>query len=104
GLQGKFWEMHDQLYRGQKTWATSGDAAQAFAAYAHTLGLDAERLARDMNSDGVDTRIVADHERARSLGVDSTPVLFVNGRKLPPAAQTPRDLRAAIEDALGGKR
>jgi protein-disulfide isomerase len=104
GLQGKFWEMHDQLYRGQKSWQNSGDTRTAFAAYARTLGLDAERFMRDMNGGEVDTRIVADHERARSLGVDSTPVLFVNGRKLPPAAQTPRDLRAAIEDALGGKR
>jgi len=104
GLQGKFWEMHDQLYRGQKTWERSGDATQAFAAYARGLGLDAERFARDMNGDGVDTRIVADHERAKSLGVDSTPVIFVNGRKLPFSSQTGKDLRAAIKDALGGKR
>jgi protein-disulfide isomerase len=104
GLQGKFWEMHDQLYRGQKSWEKSGDARTAFAAYARALGLDAERFARDSNSDAVDARIVADHERARSLDVDSTPVLFVNGRKLPPAAQTARDLRAAIDDALGGTR
>jgi protein-disulfide isomerase len=104
GLQGKFWEMHDRLYRGQKSWEKAGDARAAFAAYARSLGLDAERFARDANSDIVDARVVADHERARSLGVDSTPVIFVNGRKLPPAAQTARDVRAAIDDALGGKR
>lgn len=103
GLQGKFWEMHDQLYRGQKSWEKTGDVRSAFVAYARRLGLNAERFARDMNSDNVDTRVVADHERARSLGVDSTPVIFVNGRKLPPAAQTARDVRAAIDSALGGK-
>ncbi|HYP02182.1 MAG TPA: thioredoxin domain-containing protein [Pyrinomonadaceae bacterium] len=102
GLQGKFWEMHDQLYRGQQSWQKSGDARTAFTAYARTLGLDAERFAREMNSDGVDTRIVADHARARSLGVDSTPVIFVNGRKL--TALTGKDVRAAVDEALGGKR
>jgi protein-disulfide isomerase len=104
GLQGKFWQMHDQLYRGQKSWEKSGDARTAFATYARNLGLDAERFARDMNNDETDRRIVADHERARTLGVDSTPILFVNGRKLPPNAQTARDVRAAIDAALGGKQ
>jgi protein-disulfide isomerase len=104
GLQGKFWEMHDQLYRGQKSWEKSGNAAQAFAAYARGLGLDAERFARDMNGDKVDTRIVADHERAKSLGVDGTPTVFVNGRQLTSAQLNGKDLRAAIDDALGGKR
>lgn len=102
GLQGKFWEMHDRLYREQKSWQRAGDARAAFVAYARGLGLDAERFARDMNGESVDTRIVADHERARSLGVDATPVVFVNGRKL--TAQTGRDLRAAIDEALGGTR
>ena len=104
GLQGKFWEMHDQLYRGQKAWSGSGNAQGAFAAYARNIGLDAERFARDMNGDETDKRIVADHERARSLGVDSTPVVFVNGRKLPSNAQTAKDVRAAIDEALGGKQ
>ena len=104
GLQGKFWEMHNQLYRGQKSWERAGDARSAFIAYARELGLDAERFARDMSGEGVDTRVVADHERARSLGVDSTPVIFVNGRKLTFTAQIGKDLRAAIDEALGGKR
>lgn len=104
GLQGKFWEMHDQLYRAQKSWERAGDARAAFVAYARTLGLDAERFARDMNGDSVDARIAADLERAASLGVDSTPVIFVNGRKLPYSTQTGKDLRTAIDKALAGTR
>ena len=104
GLQGKFWEMHDQLYRGQKSWERASDAPARFATYAHNLGLDAERFARDMNSTEVDRRVVADHERARSLGVDGTPTFFVNGRKLPPTALGGRDVRAAIDDALKGRQ
>lgn len=104
GLQGKFWEMHDQLYRAQKSWERSGDARSAFTTYARAIGLDAERFARDVNSAQVDTRVVADHERAKSLGVDGTPAFFVNGRKLPPATLTGKDLRAAIETALKGQQ
>ena len=104
GLQGKFWEMHGQLYRGQKSWENSRDAPARFASYARALGLDAERFARDVNGEEVDRRVVADHERARSLGVDGTPTFFVNGRRLPPSAIGGREVRAAIDDALGGRR
>jgi hypothetical protein len=86
GLQGKFWEMHGQLYRAQKSWGNSTDAAALFVSYARSLGLDAE------------------HERATSLGVDGTPTFFVNGRQLPPDAISGRHVRAAVEGALGGKR
>lgn len=104
GLQGKFWEMHGQLYRGQQTWANSADAPARFAAYARSLGLDAARFARDVNGEAADKRVVADHERAKSLGVDGTPTFFVNGRKLPSNAIGGKDVRAAIDDALGGRR
>jgi protein-disulfide isomerase len=49
-------------------------------------------------------RVVADHERATSLGVDGTPTFFVNGRQLPPDAISGRHVRAAVESALAGKR
>ncbi|HEX8633327.1 MAG TPA: thioredoxin domain-containing protein [Pyrinomonadaceae bacterium] len=103
GLQGKFWEMHGQLYRGQKSWENSADAPARFLAYARALGLDAERFARDVNGEAASRRVVADHERARSLGVDGTPSFFVNGRKLPPDAFRGKDVRAAIDAALGGQ-
>lgn len=104
GLQGKFWEMHDQLYRNQKSWEKSGDARVIFSTYARNLGLDAERFARDLNGEEADQRVVADHERARSLGVKGTPTFFLNGRELPSTTLTGKDLRAAIDDALNGQQ
>jgi len=66
--------------------------------------VDLERFKRDMNSAEVDARIVADHERARTLGVKSTPTFFLNGRELPPEKlQSPTDLRASLDAALAGK-
>src|ERR1041384_587969 len=104
GQQGKFWEMHDRLFRNQKSWANDANARAVFEAYAAALGLDVERFRRDMNSAEVDARIVADHERAQSLGVTSTPTFFLNGPELPPEKlQTPADLRPMLDAALNGK-
>ena len=104
GLQAHFWEMHDRIYRNQREWSKAADPRAIFETYARALSLDAARFARDMNSTEVDARIVADHERAKSLGVTSTPTFFLNGRELPAAKlQTPADLRTALDAALAGK-
>ena len=104
GRQDKFWEMHDRLFRNQREWSKAGDPRPIFADYARALGLDVERFTRDMSGMEVDARVVADHERAKSLGVTSTPTFFLNGRELPPdKLKTPADLRTALDAALAGK-
>lgn len=100
GLQGKFWEMHGLLYENQTAWSNTPDPRPAFDAYARRLGLDAERFRRDLGGAETDARVVADHARARSVGVGSTPTFFVNGRKLAAADSAPAALRAAIRRAL----
>ncbi len=40
GLQGRYWEMHDTLYREQPVWSSSNDVRTLFISYAETLGLD----------------------------------------------------------------
>lgn len=102
GLQDKFWQMHDELYRNQKEWAKSGNARTIFESYARSIGLDLARFTRDMDGADVDARTVADHERGESLGVMGTPAFFLNGQPLPTNKPlTGADLRAAIDAALG---
>jgi protein-disulfide isomerase len=104
GLQGKFWEMHDRLYRGQRDWSKAADARLVFEGYARDLGLDLARFTRDMGSADVDARVVADHERGQSLGVHGTPTFFLNGRELPAdKVRTPADLRPALDAARAGR-
>ncbi len=100
GLQGRFWEMHDLLYREQDTWSKSERADELFDASAGMLGLNLAQFKKDMESDKVKERVDSDQERGASLGVKSTPTVFVNNREIGPTERTPEGVRAAIEAAL----
>src|SRR5205085_7673367 len=99
GLQGKFWEMHDLLYKEQSAWSRAANARTLFSAYAGTIGLDLARFERDRNSDEVKERIAADEKRASALGVRTTPSIFINEQSVHPAALHPSALRATVDAA-----
>jgi protein-disulfide isomerase len=101
GLQNRFWEMHDLLYRGQETWSKAMVPDGIFVGYAKTLGLDVDKFRADMWSPEMDARVSADEDRANKLGVKVTPTVFVNGKSLN-LSQGPVSVRAAVEAALAG--
>lgn len=72
--QGRYLDFHRALmnHKGELD-----DAA--IDALAKRVGLDVQRLRRDMNDAGVDTLLRANHERAAALRVSGTPAFFVNG-------------------------
>jgi protein-disulfide isomerase len=100
GLQNRFWEMHDLLYENQWVWTRVADVHDFFVERAKTLGLDVERFENDMKSEPVKNRIAADRDRATSLGVDRTPIIFVNGQRLAESSLNPDGVRAAIDAAF----
>ncbi|HKZ79438.1 MAG TPA: thioredoxin domain-containing protein [Pyrinomonadaceae bacterium] len=100
GLQGKFWEMHDLLYENQKTWHAAFDVRPIFEGYATRIGLDLERFKRDLGSEMVERRIFLDGKRAHSLGVESTPTVFLNGRELSFESLALDKLRGQIDAEL----
>jgi len=100
GLQNKFWEMHHMIYDHQNEWKLAFDVQPVFEGYAKRIGLDVERFKRDMNSDRVEQRIFMDGKRARSLGVNSTPTVFMNNREVPFQLLPPDTLRVLILDEL----
>jgi protein-disulfide isomerase len=71
--------------------------------YATALQLDVDRFKEDMDGKKVADRIVADQERGDSLGIDRTPVVFVNGTKVAVTDLNEKGLRAAIDQALAAK-
>jgi protein-disulfide isomerase len=103
GLQGKFWEMHDTLYRNRATWVPADYVGPYLNNYATELGLDLERFKADMDGEQVAKRIAADQDRGESLNVDRTPILFINGVQIAPTARDEESLRATIDKALGSR-
>ncbi len=75
--QGKFWEMHDQIFANQRALSP-----EKYVEYAKEIGLDVEKFKRDVVSAEVKKRVDADAKQASSLGVTGTPGFFINGRFL----------------------
>jgi protein-disulfide isomerase len=104
GLQGKFWEMHDLLYLERNAWLAPADPRPALEEFARRLELDLERFKRDFDGADVAKRIAADRERSAALGLDRTPVVFINGRRAQLQNDVEQGLRGEIEAALAAKR
>ena len=75
--QGKFWEMHHELFRHQKD---LGDAR--VDAIARELGLTMEKFKQDLNDTAIASLIDRDVRSAAQANVQGTPAIFVNGRLL----------------------
>ena len=95
--------MHDTLYRNRATWVPADYVRPYLNDYANELQLDADRFKTDMDGDEVSRRIAADQDRGESLGIDRTPVIFVNGQKVPVTEHNEKGLREAIDKALAAK-
>lgn len=100
GLQDKFWEMHDMLFETQKAWEDAENVQPIFEGYATKIGLDLARFKRDVKSEAVEQRIFLDGKRARDLGVQGTPTVFLNGREVPFESLAPERLRALINNEI----
>jgi protein-disulfide isomerase len=103
GLQGRFWEMHDLLYREQASWSKADNTRELFESYAGMIGINVDQFKKDMEGEKARERVDSDQERANSLGVKVTPDVFINDRQLGPTDKTPEGLRAAIDAALKEK-
>jgi len=74
--QGKFWEMHDLLFKNQDELQTAN-----LDDYAKTIGLDMKRFKADMQSAETERKVEADIAEGRAAGVDATPSIYVNDRR-----------------------
>ena len=102
-LQGRFWEMHDLLYREQSVWSKAQDVRVLFNAYAGMLGLNIDRFRKDMESEQGKARVKSDEHQAAALSLANTPTIFINDRRVPPARLNPSGLRIAINAATTEK-
>ena len=103
GLQGRFWEMHDVLYREQASGVMLRMRAQLFESYAGTIGLNLDQFRKDVDSEKAKERVDSDRARGDSLGIKVTPTMFINNQPLEPKNKNPAGVRAAINAVLEAK-
>lgn len=98
--QGKFWEMHDQLFETQTSWGQVATNQQTlFETYAEQLGLDMEQFRADYASQAVADRINRDVSSAKQFSITGTPTFVLNGEKLD-TPQTLEDFSAVLDEAI----
>jgi protein-disulfide isomerase len=90
--QGKFWEMHDLLFKNQDDLQTAN-----LDDYAQQIGLDMKRFKADMQSKDTEKKIDADIAEGHAAGVDSTPSIYVNDRRF---VFPPDELGAYVREEL----
>ena len=90
--QGKFWEMHDLLFKNQDDLPTAN-----LDDYAKKIGLDMKRFKADVQSKETEKKIDADIAEGHASAVDSTPSIYVNDRRF---VFPPEQLGAYVREEL----
>ena len=80
--EGRFWEMHDMIYARQAEWAGSGSPRRHFEDYAEQIGLDVDAWGTCYVEREPLNRIMASRRFGEQKGVNGTPTIFVNGRRV----------------------
>ena len=75
GKQGKFWEMHDELYKNNKNLSP-----ETIKGLAEKIGLDMKKFEADQNSDEVKKQVDEELALGAKVDVRGTPSFFVGGK------------------------
>jgi protein-disulfide isomerase len=94
--QGAFWEMHDHLFENQKRLRD-----EDLRSYAEELGLDVERLGKELAEHVHADRVHEDFMSGVRSGVNGTPTFFINGSRHDDSFDL-ETLVDALEAAAGG--
>jgi protein-disulfide isomerase len=77
GKQGKYWEMHELLFKNQRALG-----ADQLKDYAKQIGLDVPKWEKDMNSPEIASQISTEQKEAQASDVRGTPTIFVGGKRV----------------------
>lgn len=98
-VQGKFWEMHDAIFRAQDQWAGLPNPKAVFDSIATSVGVAPAAYRSCIESGATRPMILADEQRATIAGVRATPTFFIGSGELEGAVPLP-EFRAALDKAL----
>lgn len=91
--QGKFWEFHEKLF---ENYNVLND--EKINEIARGLGLDMEKLTKDMNSPAIQNILARDANEGRRIGIRGIPTILINGKITDRRALA--DLQAVVEEEL----
>jgi protein-disulfide isomerase len=81
GQQGKYWEMHDRLFKEQAVWTVATKPQPLLVGYAEDLGLDTDEFAACLASDWAWLQVQGGTVVGARYGVPGAPIfLFNNGQ------------------------
>ncbi len=83
--QGKFWPVHDLLFRHQRRWADLPEPGTYFLGLADSAGADRGAMATCLRSGAMRELVQRDAEGAARSGARSTPSFYIEGGILPGA-------------------
>jgi protein-disulfide isomerase len=86
-LQGKFWEMHHELF-GSEAPLTK----ERLFEIAKKVGLDLTRFEKDLRSEAVADAVRRDKKQGEAVDLKGTPTIFINGRQFDPGSDLAKDL------------
>ena len=103
GDQNRFWEYHDLLFGRLSEWSTSATPPVGqLVNYASDVGIDRGQLENCIKSDKYQDVVSAGYLLGTQLGVNSTPTIILNGKRVPARiALDLGDLRDLINAELG---
>lgn len=84
GVQGKYWDMHNQLFAAPKEWdGNSPETAQnSFRRYAAAVGLEPTAFDQCITGAQFADDVQLDFSEGRGLGLTGTPTFIINGKLL----------------------
>ncbi len=96
--QGKFWEMHDAIYKNQSEMETEQFKKEDFLRIAKETGLDMDKFQKDWDDPAIKNRVNADIKDATTLQVNVTPTFFFVSDKRLWKFTSVKDLMSALQD------
>jgi protein-disulfide isomerase len=94
GEQGKFWEMHDLLFKNQQTLGK-----EAIMNFAQSLQLDMKKFESALVSPELKNKLDQDITQGKALNIQNLPTTFINGRSFM-GSPPPAYIKGLIEEML----
>jgi len=91
----RYYGVVDMIFATQQRWATASDPIGELAKSLRIAGMGEAEVKACLANDAVANGVIADYRGGETLGVNSTPTLFINGEQFK-GARTVEELDAAF--------